>query len=79
MNIKQELKKTSRNVQFLINAGIIFTSLYKINESDIKLVKILSIVTAGLAVLSQVVLFVEDMKEEWNAPDDGEIEDTDEE
>lgn len=79
MNDKQELKKTSRNVQFLINAGIIFTSLNKINESDIKLVKILSIVTAGLAVLCQVVLFMEDMKEEWNAPDDGEIEDTDEE
>lgn len=86
MNIKQELKKiikeqkkTSRNLQFLINGGIIFTSFYKINEHDNKVVKIMSLVTVGLAVFSQMVLMIEDLKEEWNAPDEDDEEENDEE
>lgn len=86
MNVNQELKKiakeqkkTSRNVQFLINGGIIFTSLYKINEYNNKLVKILSLITVGLAVFSQMVLMIEDLKEEWNAPDEDNTEEGDEE
>ena len=86
MNIKQELKeivteqkRISRNVQFLINGGIIFTSLYKVKEYENSVVKGLSLATAGLAMFSQILLMVEDLKETINEPDDEDLGDVEEE
>lgn len=69
-NILTEQKHINRNIQFLTNGGIIFTGLYNARSSDNRVNQAMGLLAACLALVGQIILLVEDIKECIEEPDE---------
>ncbi len=82
--IRTELKEIRKNqgtilrrIEFLLNAGIIISGTYNARTSDSTWGKFFGILAVGLAIVCQIILVYEDIKEELDTPDDETEEDDD--
>lgn len=72
--IRRNQRTIMRRIEFLLNAGIIFSATYNARSSESGMGKFFGILAASLAAVCQIILAVEDIKETIDSSDDEEIE-----
>ncbi len=68
--ILTEQKHINRNIQFLTNGGIIITGLYNARNSENRINQVMGLIAACLALVGQLIILGQDIKECIDEPDE---------